>query len=262
MEKIKDTRILALIGSICVFIGVITPYLSFSILGYKTNLSLWNYWEGKIVMVLLFANVLFIFKDYIEKYAPQLFESELGKRIKDANPKLSIIPVVIIAAFTLYMATNIGVDLKYGKHGLGFYSLWAGVVCLIGHSIFYKKQTLDKIKNAIGTHQQDNVTMTKYTSTISTKTKTTVTSVQQPVQPQVAPVQSVQQPMQQQIQPTVVEPVVEDVIEDVVEPVQPQPVVEPVQPQVQENVKFCPNCGNKVDATATNCFMCGHSFNQ
>lgn len=32
------------------------------------------------------------------------------------------------------------------------------------------------------------------------------------------------------------------------------------QSMLQQNIKVCPNCGNKVDANATACFMCGNKF--
>lgn len=199
MDKIKETRILALIGLICVFVGVITPYITFSILGYVRSLALWEYWEGKAIIVLLLANVLFIFRDYVEKYVPQLFKSELGKKIKDANPKLAIVPVVLIAAITIYMTSTIGVSSSYAKHGLGFYSLWIGVICLVGHTVFYKKKTLDNIRSTVSAYQQKTAT---------------------PEQPQ-------------QVQPTV----------------------------EQQNVKFCTNCGVKLDQGATRCYACGKEFN-
>lgn len=58
------------------------------------------------------------------------------------------------------------------------------------------------------------------------------------------------------------------------QPVQQQPVYnnqpqnnyqQPVQQQpmnneTPQNVKYCPKCGNKVDQSATTCFMCGNNF--
>lgn len=74
MEAIKNKRILALVGIICLFIGTITPYFKVSLLGYSYSISLWKYWEGKVIVALIIANTMFIFKDYLQKYVPQVFD--------------------------------------------------------------------------------------------------------------------------------------------------------------------------------------------
>ena len=35
---------------------------------------------------------------------------------------------------------------------------------------------------------------------------------------------------------------------------------QPVNNETTQNVKYCPKCGNKVDQSATTCFMCGNNF--
>ena len=40
------------------------------------------------------------------------------------------------------------------------------------------------------------------------------------------------------------------------QPVQQQPM----NNETPQNVKYCPKCGNKVDQSATTCFMCGNNF--
>lgn len=139
MEKIKNTRILSAVGLVCLFLGVILPYFTFSFLGYKYEIKLWGYWEGKVMMILILANVLFIFKDYVEKYVPQLFNSEIGTKIKEANSKFAIIPTILVAAFAIYLYAKLDVDTTYLKYGIGFYSLWVGVACLVVHTFLYKK---------------------------------------------------------------------------------------------------------------------------
>lgn len=139
MEVIKNKRILALIGIICLLLGVFLPYITFSIWGYSQSISLWGYWEGKVVLVLTLANALFIFKDWIEKYIPQLFNNGIGRLVEKAhNPKFSLIPTILVAAFAAYMFIQIDVDSKYLKYGIGFWILWVGILSLIGHAIFYK----------------------------------------------------------------------------------------------------------------------------
>lgn len=141
MEIIKNKRILAIIGLVSLLLGVFLPYYTLSLLGYSDSISLWGYWEGKIVFILILANALFIFSDYIKKYIPQLYNSLLGKLIEKANnPKLSIIPTILCAAFIIYMFLDYGDASGYLDFGIGFYLLWIGIVCLVLHSIFYKKQ--------------------------------------------------------------------------------------------------------------------------
>lgn len=139
MDKLKNTRILGVVGIVGLFLGIILPYFTFSFLGYTQSISLWGYWEGKIMMVLTVANLLFIFKDYVERYVPQMFNSTIGRMIKDANPKCAIIPTILIVAFAIYLFKTIDIDTNYIKYGLGFWSLWGGIICLIAHTFIYKK---------------------------------------------------------------------------------------------------------------------------
>lgn len=198
MEILKNKRVLALIGLICLFLGVIMPYFQVSIFGYTYEIKLWGYWEGKVMLILIIANVMFIFKDYIEKYVPQLFNTGLGSKIQNASPKLAIIPTIGVAAFAIWLYISLDIDTTYLEHGLGFWCLWIGVICLVGHTIFYKKDS------------SINSSAINYS--------------------QVTPA--------------------------------PQSQANYFQPSsnVEQNVKFCPSCGNKCNANADRCFMCGRQF--
>lgn len=154
MENLKNKRILAFIGLICLFLGVIMPYFKASLFGLSYEIKLWGFWEGKVMMLLIVANLLFIFKDYVEKYIPQLFNNSLGNKIKNANPKFAILPTIGVAAFAIYLYVKTGDDLKYLKYGFGFYSLWIGVLCMIGHTFIYKKNSNIVSSNQVNsTHQ-------------------------------------------------------------------------------------------------------------
>jgi len=141
MEAIKNKRILAIIGIAGLIFGCILPYYNISFLGYSRSISLWNYWEGKVVLVLALANALFIFQDVIEKYIPQLFNNWVGNIVQKAkNPKFALVPTILVAVFAISLIVRLDVDSEYIKFGLGFWTLWIGIVALIGHAIFYKKQ--------------------------------------------------------------------------------------------------------------------------
>ncbi len=198
MEILKNKRVLALIGLICLFLGIIMPYFQVSIFGYTYEIKLWGYWEGKVMLILIIANVMFIFKDYIEKYVPQLFNTDLGSKIQNANPKLAIIPTIGVAAFAIWLYISLDIDTTYLEHGFGFWCLWIGVICLVGHTIFYKKDS------------SINSSAINYS----------------------------------QVTPS------------------PQSQTNYFQPSsnVEQNVKFCPSCGNKCNSNADRCFMCGRQF--
>lgn len=148
MEVIKNKRILALVGIAGLILGCFLPYYTVSFFGYTQSISLWGYWEGKIVLVLTLANALFIFQDFIEKYVPQLFNNWVGNLVQKAkNPKFALIPTILVAVFAISLIIRLDVDSDYIKYGLGFWVLWIGIIALIGHAIFYKKQNVQSVQS-------------------------------------------------------------------------------------------------------------------
>lgn len=146
LDKIKNTRVLAAIGVICLFLGTIFTYVKFTVFGYSTTISLIGYWEGKIVMVLAVANLLLIFKDIVEKYVPQLFATNLGRKLENVNsPKASLIPTILSVVFVIYLHSTLSIDSSYASYGLGFYLLWLGAICLVIYGILNlkKKETIN-----------------------------------------------------------------------------------------------------------------------
>ena len=147
MEVIKNKRILALVGIAGLILGCFLPYYTISLFGYTQSISLWGYWEGKIVLVLTLANALFIFQDFIEKYVPQLFNNWVGNLVQKAkNPKFALVPTILVAVFAISLIIRLDVDSDYIKYGLGFWVLWIGIIALIGHAIFYKKQNVQSVQ--------------------------------------------------------------------------------------------------------------------
>ena len=198
MEVLKSKRILALVGLICLFLGVVMPYFQISIFGYSYEIKLLNFWEGKVMLVLITANVIFIFRDYIEKYVPQLFNTSLGSKIQNASPKLALIPTIGVAVFAVWLFISLDVDTTYLKHGLGFWCLWIGVICLVGHTLLYKKDlNINQLPINYSQMQPSQPTQTNYFQS---------------------------------------------------------------QSNGEQNIKFCPGCGNKCNLNADRCFMCGRKF--
>lgn len=142
MEKLKTTRILGVIGIAGLILGVILPYIKYEFLEYKYSLTLWGYWEGKIILILAIANLLFIFKDMVEKYVPSLFKTDIGKKVQNINnPKYSLVPTILSAIFAIYLTLKLDIAFKY--YNLGFYALWIGVICLVAYAIIHKKDSND-----------------------------------------------------------------------------------------------------------------------
>ncbi len=139
IEKCKTTKILGAIGIIGLILGTITPYVKYNIFGYKYSISLWGYWEGKIIIFLALANLLFIFKDLVEKYVPFLFNNYIGRKIQECkNPKFSLIPTVLVALFAIYVTSILGID-SFKYYNIGFYSMWIGTLSLVAYAFLHKK---------------------------------------------------------------------------------------------------------------------------
>lgn len=141
IEKVKNTRILATIGIAGLILGTIFPYVSYSFFGSSVNISMWNYWEGKIVLILAIANLLFIFKDFVGKYIPSLFNTNIGKKIADIdNPKVSLVPTILAVVFVVYL--QIRLDIGFGNYGIGFYLLWIGIIALLAYAFLHRKKMI------------------------------------------------------------------------------------------------------------------------
>ena len=138
LEKLKTTRLLAGIGIVCMILGTMCAYVTINFLGYVQEIALWSYVEGKLLLLIAVANLLFIFKDVVEKYVPSVFNTGIGKKIKDINnPKASLVPTLIGAAIAIYLTSDI--ETEFAKYDLGFYLMWIGVICLVAYALLYKK---------------------------------------------------------------------------------------------------------------------------
>lgn len=158
MEKLKNTRILGLVGIICLFLGTVLPFIGSSKL--KLWISLYNYWEGKVVLVLILANTLFIFKDYVEKYAPQLFSKDFGVWIKNANQKFVLIPTCIMGLLELYLMNTVGIFSRFAgvlDFGIGLYLSILGTICLFGHCFIYKNPNGNNVSNTMNGNYSNNM---------------------------------------------------------------------------------------------------------
>lgn len=141
IEKCRTTRILAIIGIVGMILGIIMPYIKYNLFGYKYSVSLWHFWEGKIMMILTIANLLFIFKDIIDEYMPILFKSTLGEKIKNCeNPKFSLVPTILTAILVIFTTSEISIE-NFKYYNIGFYAMWLGTISLVAYAFLHKKDS-------------------------------------------------------------------------------------------------------------------------
>ncbi len=248
MEYIRHKRLLALIGLITLFLGTILPYLSLNIFGYKQNVALIGYWEGKIVILLIIANAFFIFKDYIEKYIPRLFETNIGKKLaRITNQKLSLIPTILIVVFVIYLNTQFDYNSEFLKNGLGFYLLWLGVIALVGHAILYKKSDIPKEIKSVGNDYQVPVQKTVAPQEINTTVSETQTN-------------NNSNPIAQNTEQVTNEPQPFNPNASVFDNTTPPIKTNQVESTTINNKKYCPKCGAEVNSGVTRCPMCGNNL--
>lgn len=146
IEKCRTTRILGAIGISGLILGTMMPYVKYDIFGYQYSISLWEYWEGKVIMLLAIANLLFIFKDLVEKYIPFLFNSTIGQKIRDCeNPKFSLIPTILASLFTIYVTSILGIE-SFKYYNIGFYCIWLGTLSLIIYAFLHNGNDNDNYK--------------------------------------------------------------------------------------------------------------------
>ena len=250
------------------------------------SISLFGYWEGKVILVLLLASLLFICKDYIEKFLPQLFDSGLGSKIKDANPKFVLIPTILMAVFAIWLFFSIEIDMTYIKYGIGFWLLWIGIICLLVHSFIYKKpiaennsyyqpqQTANMMNNqyvqptqTVVPNQNANMMNNQFAQPTQTAVPNQNANMMnnQFVQPtQTAmPNQNANMTNNQFAQPTQTAMpnqnanMMNNQFAQPTQTAMPNQNTNMMNNDLNANVKICPNCGSKCNINADRCFMCG-----
>jgi len=134
MEKLKNTKILGIIGNVLLIIAVFLPIYSVSILGYTQSVS-YIQGDGVIVLILAIVNLVLIFADKIGE------KVEFFKKL--TNPKFTLIPTAIIAIMLIMLSTSFsssGLSSLGSMGGLsiGFWLLWVGVVVAAIYPFLYK----------------------------------------------------------------------------------------------------------------------------
>lgn len=137
----KKTRLLAVVGLSCLFLSIFFTYVKYTVLGLAVKIKLIEYFEGKIMILLILCNLLFIFKDYVKKYVPKLFQNEIGKKIDNINDqRITLIPTVLTVIFAFAVKGETKVEYLNISYSLGFFLMWIGIISLVAYPFIYKKE--------------------------------------------------------------------------------------------------------------------------
>lgn len=219
----KNTRLLAVIGLSCTFLCIFFTYIKYTVLGLAVKIRLIDYFEGKVMILLIILSLMFIFEDYVKKYIPKLFENKIGKKIETiTDQRLTLIPTALIVIFALVVKSETDVEFLNYSYGLGFYLLSLGVISLVAYAFLYKKGRM-QINSNIG---QNNVTNANSTSGVNMGVEV--------------------KEQNNNIQNNLVNASEASITED--------------KKEVEVKHKFCTNCGSKCDENALKCPACGKEF--
>lgn len=136
MEKIRNTKVLGIIGNAVVILSVFlnAVVIEASILGFKQSLQ-YIQGDGKILLVLSIVNLIIIFA---EKIAPESLKALANTKITAIT---SLIELIIIINFTIKGA-DLGITEYVTWHwGIGFYLMWIGAVLSMIFPLIYKDQS-------------------------------------------------------------------------------------------------------------------------
>lgn len=140
MEKLKNTKLLGIIGTVLTIIGLFLPFatVSASFLGYKASESV-SFMEGDgvFVLILTIISLLIIFSDMLANKVA--FFGKLSK------PKLVLIPTVISIIILIFDMANaseaiggLGGLVKV-SYGFGTWVMWIGLIATAVFPFLYKK---------------------------------------------------------------------------------------------------------------------------
>ena len=185
MDMLKKKNYLGIAALVLMILGAILPY--FKVL--DVGISLLKYWEGYVIILMVFYSALVVFKDFCEKNIAFIYNTvvtgALGKIKNLKRAKGLLIPAAIVTLLMVYMHIRVkNADELLGavKYGIGFYVEALGVICLVAHAFLYVGEG-ETAQPAVNTDMNQQPMMNQ---------QPTQPMMQQPTQPMMN-----QQPMQQ-----------------------------------------------------------------
>ena len=140
LDKIKNTKILGIIGNIVVIISLFmaTVVVESKTIGFKASIQYIS-GDGKFILVLSVINLIIIFAD---KISPTFFKGL-------TNIKLTVIPtlieIIILINFTVKSGNISEYDYASWHWGIGFYLMWIGVILSMICPFIYKEEPKNEL---------------------------------------------------------------------------------------------------------------------
>ncbi len=169
INLLKTKRILAVVGLVAFFLGLLFPYYNGTIFGAEFKGSaLIKDPKGKLILILIIVNIIVIFKDYIKKYVPKLFNNNFVLKLeKIGQKKLTLISSAVLIIYVIYINIDLWSGIDNLSKDLGYYLLCIGIIALAGHNILYKNQietknnevdnsSITNVNNIVENNNNDN----------------------------------------------------------------------------------------------------------
>lgn len=131
MDKIRNSKILGIVGNAVLLVGTFLPMYTVSLFGISQSIS---YVQGDGIFVILLA-VIALLMIFADKLADKV--AFFGKL---TNPKLTLIPTAISAILLIIAVTSVS-STGYGSlfsFGIGFYLMIIGLVAAAVYPFLYK----------------------------------------------------------------------------------------------------------------------------
>ena len=131
MDKLKNTKLLGIIGNALVLVGTFLPMYTISLFGISKSVSFIQ-GEGVFVTILTVISLLIIFADKLSDKVP-FFE-------KLTNQKLTLVTSAISAIVLIITVSRVS-GTGYGSlfsFGFGFYLLIIGLIAAVAYPLLYK----------------------------------------------------------------------------------------------------------------------------
>ena len=146
MKILKTNKLLGLLGLIILFVGVIGPFFVVSLFGFSTSTALVNHWEGIVIIILIVASLLFMYKEKVVELVPSLKNNPFVKKVMTQKYKVLLVFAIIIAALVIIELISDSNSLSLVHFGWGFYLYWIGVLLFGVHTFFYNPDETSKSK--------------------------------------------------------------------------------------------------------------------